>query len=160
MSRKEGPLAHVLHARHDSNGFTWEGSAMSDVLIVDDGCGNASRELAGRLKRAHHRVRNATSAEAAVGMMRRDKPDLVILPVPMLGRAAMPIVAELADAPAKDWPAVALWWSEPMPDPAGGPSRFGSCWFVASGEDWNKTHQRLMLVHESHESSRMKRGGD
>ncbi|HEX8522630.1 MAG TPA: hypothetical protein VF669_10270 [Tepidisphaeraceae bacterium] len=117
-------------------------------MLIDNGCGGTENELTGPLKRSRHRVTHFISAEAAVKHLRHDRPDLVVLPVAMLGKEAMPIVAELADRRGEDWPAVALYWNQILPASAGGPNPFGSCWFVAQGENWEQTHQRLMACIE------------
>jgi hypothetical protein len=71
-------------------------------------------------------------------------PDLIVVPVPMLGRPAAPLIGALADRGDRPLPSVAFYWSKIEETELGGPTPFGSCWYVARGADWNQTYERLM----------------
>jgi DNA-binding response OmpR family regulator len=119
-------------------------STMAHVLILDDGRCETDNELAGPLASERHRVTCARSARDAIAQLDREMPDLIVVPIPMLGAPAAPLIGELADRAGDSRPAVAFYWNRAEEGDAGGPNAFGSCWYVARATEWEQTHERLM----------------
>jgi DNA-binding response OmpR family regulator len=119
-------------------------SAMAHVLIFDDGRCETDKELIGPLASEQHRVTCARSAHDAIAQLKREMPDLIVVPIPMLGAPAAPLIGELADRVGESRPAVAFYWNRAEEGDAGGPNAFGSCWYVARAPEWDETHDRLM----------------
>jgi hypothetical protein len=117
---------------------------MAHLMIVDDGRAGAAEELVPGLRNQRHRVTCVSSAHEAVSHLDRDMPDLIVVPVAILGRTSAPLVGELAERVGTVLPAVAFYWDGVEDGPRGGPSPFGSCWYVARAADLEQTYQRLI----------------
>lgn len=115
---------------------------MSTLLIVEDDRGTSAALVA--LLRMHgHDVACAHTAGEAVGQLRRDKPDLVLLDLGLPRVDGLDLLDALADEPGFSSVPVVVFSGRDDPNAVAAARRSGACDYILKGGDWEQTYQRI-----------------
>ena len=134
---------------------------MAAVIVITP-CGDDRRHHVGAaalirpLRARGHRVIAAAGIAEVLSHLRHHCPDLLVLPVSMLGSEAIPLIESLCPARRSAAPmhpanhsasagtTTVLYWDQVCPAPAGGPRAFGAGYFVARAPDLEATCDRVL----------------